>query len=124
MDRQTKLKEKQKDGVITMKEEKKAILREIIQYENSSIRKNQERREEVRRREEEARIKREIDLAEKERKSHEYYERKASNEAAEAKRAEKLVKALEKKEKVITQTQIPITPSHNCTPFHRNGYLN
>ena len=104
-DRMKKLRDHQMEGVIKLKEQKKTILKEIITFESTEMRKNQQRREDVRRKEEEARLKKEIDLAEKEKKAREYYERKAANEAAEAKRAEKLVRALEKKEKVMDLSQ-------------------
>lgn len=51
------------------------------------------------RKEQEAKLRREREIAERERVMREAYEKKAANEAAEAKRAEKLVKALEKKER-------------------------
>ena len=78
---------------------KKTILKEIIRFENSELKKNQERRGEVKRQEEMAKLRREKENQEKEKKVREAYEKKAANEAAEAKRAEKLVKALERKER-------------------------
>ena len=98
-DRNYKQKEANMNKVSKMKEEKKTILKEIIRFENSELKKNQERRGEVKRQEEMAKLRREKENQEKEKKVREAYEKKAANEAAEAKRAEKLVKALERKER-------------------------
>ena len=99
VDRNNKQREANMNKVSQMKEEKKSILKEIIRFENSELKRNQERRGEVKRQEELAKFKREKEHQEKERRVREAYEKKAANEAAEAKRAEKLVKALEKKER-------------------------
>ena len=98
-DRNNKAKEANMSKVTKMKEEKKSILKEIIRFENSELKKNQDRRGEVKRQEELAKLRREKQKQDEERKVREAYEMKAANEAAEAKRAEKLVKALEKKER-------------------------
>merc|ERR1711916_339114 len=99
VDRNNKVKAEQMKSVSMMKQEKKQIMKEILKFENSEMKRNRQRKEEVKRQEEEAKAKRERENLEREKKVREAYERKAAQEAAEAKRAEKLVKALEKKEK-------------------------
>jgi len=90
---------RRKEEVNEMLMEKKYLSQLMIQEQTRDILVKQKKREEIRKMEEEIRIKKEQERREKERKIKEMYERKVLEEALEAKRAEKLVKALEKKEK-------------------------
>jgi hypothetical protein len=78
----------------------KLVLRdEMLKMKEDDVKKKQQMRIEIRRKEEEARVKREEEKRLHEEKIKEFYERKAKQEEAEARRAEKLVKKLEKKER-------------------------
>eukprot|EP00428_Durinskia_dybowskii_P067337 CAMPEP_0170386500 /NCGR_PEP_ID=MMETSP0117_2-20130122/17064_1 /TAXON_ID=400756 /ORGANISM="Durinskia baltica, Strain CSIRO CS-38" /LENGTH=352 /DNA_ID=CAMNT_0010642319 /DNA_START=43 /DNA_END=1098 /DNA_ORIENTATION=- len=93
------LQAKKKGGVIDMLMEKKYLTQMMIHEQEKEIQMKQKRRMEIKRMEEEARVRKEQERIEKEQKVKEYYAQKLAEEAAEAKRAEKLVRELEKKER-------------------------
>lgn len=90
---------RRREEVEEMVMEKKYLTQLMIQEQEREIQLKQKRRDEVRRMEEEIKAKKEQEQRERERKRKEMYAKKLEAEAAEAKRAEKLVKALEKKER-------------------------
>jgi len=93
------LQAKKKGGVVDMLMEKKYLTQMMIHEQEKEIQMKQKRRLEIKRMEEEARVRKEQERIEKEAKVKEYFAQKLAEEAAEAKRAEKLVRELEKKEK-------------------------
>jgi len=93
------LKSKKKEEVTEMLMEKKFLTQQMIRDQEEEIRLKQFRRDEIKRMEDEQKRKKEEERQERERKVREMYEQKLLEEAAEAKRAEKIVKALEKKER-------------------------
>lgn len=92
------LQNRRKEEVGEMVMEKRYLSQLMVQEQHREIEQKQKRREEVRRQEEEMKMKKEQERLDRERKMKEFYAQKVAEEAAEAKRAEKLVKALEKKE--------------------------
>jgi hypothetical protein len=90
---------KRREDVTEMQQERKQITKAMLKEQERELRMKQKKAEEVRRREEEFRLKKEMEKREQERRIREENERKAAAEEAEAKKAEKLVKALEKKER-------------------------
>lgn len=100
--RQTKLamiQHKRRGDVEEMLMEKKYMTQVMIQEQVRAIQEKQRRREAIKRMEEEQKARKERERQEKERKMREFHEKKVREEALEAKRAEKLVKQLEKKER-------------------------
>lgn len=93
------LRNKKKEEVNEMLKLKETDAKRMIQEQEREIRIKQAKKDEIKRMEEEAKRKKEEERREKERKVKEIYEQKLKEEAAEAKRAEKLVKALEKRER-------------------------
>lgn len=93
------LQSKKREEVSEMIMEKKYLTQLMIEEQEKIIQQKQKRREEIRRMEEEMKAKKEEERREKERRTKEFYEKRVAEEAAEAKRAEKLVKALERKER-------------------------
>ena len=93
------LQNKRKEEVGEMLMEKKYLTQMMLQEQSREVQIKQEKRERVRRMEEEMKAKKEQERREKEKRMKEQYERKLREEALEAKRAEKLVRILEKKEK-------------------------
>lgn len=93
------IQKKKKEEVGEMLMEKKYLAQMVIEEQEKAIQAKQKRREEIRKMEEEMKAKKEQERLEKERKIKEFYEKKVAEEAAEAKKAEKLVRALEKKER-------------------------
>lgn len=94
-----KQREKRREDVCEMLKEKKVLAKKMLDEQEEILRMKQKKREEGRRAEEEARLKRENEKRENDRKVKDLYMKKAAEEAMEVKRAEKLVKALEKKER-------------------------
>ena len=90
---------KRREDVTEMQQERKQITKAMLKDQERDLRLKQKKAEDVRRREEEFRLKKEMERREQERRIREENERKAAAEEAEAKKAEKLVKALEKKER-------------------------
>lgn len=93
------LQNRRKEEVSEMVMEKKYLTQLMIQEQEREVQMKQKRRDEVRRMEEEMKAKKEQERREKERRMKEMYAKKLEAEALETKRAEKLVKALEKKER-------------------------
>lgn len=93
------LQAKKKGEVVDMLMEKKFLTQMMIHEQEMEIKMKQKKRMEVKRMEDEMKRKKEQERIEKELKIKEYFEQKLSNEVEEAKKAERLVKALEKKEK-------------------------
>jgi len=101
------IKKKQVDEVIRKKrhdverirEEKQQLRKEMLHMKAMDVKRKQAMRREVRIRENEARRKREEEKRLHEQRVKEFYEARAREEEAEALRAEKLVKKLEKKER-------------------------
>ncbi len=79
--------------------EKKNMTKQLIKDQEKELRLKQKKRDEVRRMEDEARLKREEEKRESDRRMRELNEQKAAAEEAEAMRAEKLVRALERRER-------------------------
>jgi hypothetical protein len=90
---------KRKEEAHLLNLEKRNMTKLLIREQESELRLKQQKREEVRKMEEMIRLKRDMERAEQERRIREQYEKKAAAEEAEARRAEKLVRALEMKEK-------------------------
>jgi DNA repair exonuclease SbcCD ATPase subunit len=90
---------RRKEEVHEMLQEKKYLTQIMLQEQSREIQLKQQKREQVKKMEEEQRMKKEQERREKERKMKEMYQKKLLEEAQEAKRAEKLVRLLEKKEK-------------------------
>eukprot|EP00601_Ochromonadales_sp_CCMP2298_P033245 CAMPEP_0173360856 /NCGR_PEP_ID=MMETSP1144-20121109/20846_1 /TAXON_ID=483371 /ORGANISM="non described non described, Strain CCMP2298" /LENGTH=237 /DNA_ID=CAMNT_0014310309 /DNA_START=110 /DNA_END=819 /DNA_ORIENTATION=+ len=97
--RMESLQQKKKGEVVDMLMEKKYLTQMMIHEQEKEIQMKQKRRMEVKRMEDEARAKKEQERVEREAKTKEYYGQKLVEEAAEAKRAEKLVRELERKER-------------------------
>lgn len=93
------LKHKKKEEVTEMLMEKKFLTQQMIRDQEEEIRLKQQKRDEIKRMEQEQKQRKEEERLERERRVREMYEQKLLEEAAEAKRAEKIVKALEKKER-------------------------
>lgn len=93
------IQKKKKEEVSEMLMEKKYLAQMVIEEQEKAIQAKQKRREEIRKMEEEMKAKKEQERLEKERKIKEFYEKKVAEEAVEARKAEKLVRALEKKER-------------------------
>lgn len=90
---------KKRQEVEQLRDQKHILRDEMLKMKEEDVKKKQLMRVEIRRKEEEARVKREEEKRLHEEKIKEFYERKAKQEEAEARRAEKLVKKLEKKER-------------------------
>lgn len=90
---------RRREGVTELKMEKKQMTQQMIDEQERQLRKKQEKREEIKRMEEAIRLKKEAEQREKERKIREYHEQRMLQEEEEARKAAKLVKALEKKER-------------------------
>jgi hypothetical protein len=90
---------KKKQDVDHVRDEKMQLREEMLRMKELDIKRKQQMRTEIRIREEEARKKREEEKRLHDQRIREYYERKAKQEEAEALKAEKLVKRLERKEK-------------------------
>jgi hypothetical protein len=90
---------KRREEVIEMQQERRISTKVMLKDQEKDLRMKQMMREEVRKKEEESRFKRDQEKLENDRRIKEAYEQRAAVEAAEAKRAEKLVKSLEKKER-------------------------
>lgn len=91
--------EKRREDVLNLNSEKKLLTKQLIKEQEKDLRLKQKKRNDVRKMEEEARFKREEEKKEQERRMREHFEAKAAAEEAEVRRAEKLVRALEKKER-------------------------
>ena len=91
---------KRRGEVSEMQNERKELSKVMIKDQEKDLRMKQKMCEEIRRKEEEARYKREQDRLESDRRIREAYERKAAAEEADARKAERFVKALEKRERV------------------------
>ena len=91
---------KRREEVSGMQNDRKELSKLLIKDQERDLRMKQKMCEEIRRKEEEARYKREQDRLESDRRIREAYELKAAAEEADARKAEKLVKALEKRERV------------------------
>lgn len=90
---------KKRQEVEQIRDQKHVLRDEMLKMKEADVKKKQKMRLEIRRKEEEARIKREEEKRLHDQKIKEYYEQKAKAEEAEARRAEKLVKKLERKER-------------------------
>ena len=90
---------KRREEVTEMQQERKELSKVMLKDQEKDLRMKQKMREEIRKKEEEARHRREIEKRENDRRIKEAYERKAAAEEADARKAEKLVKALEKRER-------------------------
>lgn len=93
------LQNRRKEEVGEMVMERKYLTQLMIEEQQRDVILKQSRREKIRRMEEEVRLKKEAERKERERRTREQCEQKLALEAAEAKRAEQLVKALERKER-------------------------
>lgn len=90
---------KKRESVDNLRGQKVVLRKELVQMKEQDVKRKQEMRTLVRQKEDEARKKREIAERKHEAEIRQYHEAKAEEEAQEAKRAEKLVKKLERKEK-------------------------
>ena len=90
---------KRREEVTEMQHEKKELSRIMLKDQEKDLRMKQRMREEIRKKEEEARNRREMEKRENDRKTKEAYEKKAAAEESDARKAEKLVKSLEKRER-------------------------
>jgi len=91
--------ETRRGRVLEMRKERKKALKSIVKEQQSEVKRKQKKRDEIKQQEEQIRRKREAEKAALDRKVQEEYEARALAEENEARRAEKLVKALEKKER-------------------------
>lgn len=90
---------KRREDVTEMQQERKELTRIMLKDQEKDLRMKQRMREEIRKKEEEARNRREMEKRENDRKIKEAYEKKAAVEESDARKAEKLVKALERRER-------------------------
>ena len=90
---------KRKENASNLQSQKKQLTKFMLKEQEKELRMKQRKRDEVKRLEQAAKEKRERERKERERKTREIYEKKAAEEEAEARRAEKLVKELERKER-------------------------
>eukprot|EP00605_Chrysophyceae_sp_TOSAG23-4_P000566 GSChrysophyteH1.ASY1.ANO1.640.1 assembled CDS len=90
---------KRREDAANLQGQKKQLTKFMLKEQEKELRLKQKKRDEVRAREEAAKAKRQAEKEERERKTREMYERKAKEEEAEARRAEKLVKELERRER-------------------------
>ncbi|RYG63878.1 hypothetical protein EON64_15095, partial [archaeon] len=90
---------RRREEVHEMLTEKKYLTQLMIEEQQRDIVLKQARRERIKRMEEEARERKERERRERETKAREAYEARLRAEEAEARRAEQLVKALERKER-------------------------
>ena len=90
---------KRREDVTEMQQERKQITKAMLREQEQELRLKQKKAEEVRKREEEFRLKKEQERRENERRIREENERKTAAEESEARKAEKLVKMLEKRER-------------------------
>lgn len=91
--------QKRRQDAQELQSEKKSLTKMMLREQERELRAKQKKREEIRKLEEDAKLKREAEKREQDRKIREFYEAKARKEEEEAMRAEKLVRALEKKER-------------------------
>ena len=90
---------KRREDATNLQNQKKQLTKFMLKEQEKELKLKQKKRDEVREQERRIREKREAEALEKERKTREMYEKKAKEEELEAKRAEKLVKELERKER-------------------------
>lgn len=90
---------KRREDAAEVNTEKKILTKLMLREQEKEIRIKQQKKEKVKRMEEEAKLKREQEKRDQERRLRESYLKKAKAEEDDARKAEKLVKALEKKEK-------------------------
>lgn len=90
---------KKLDDVKELQTEKKYLTQLMIEEKKKEVQAKQAKRDAIKRVEEERKEKQRLQKEEKERQMKEQYEKKLAEEVKNAKQAEKLVKALEKKEK-------------------------
>ena len=90
---------KRREEVTEMQHERKELSRVMLKDQEKDLRIKQKMREEIRKKEDEARNRREMEKRENDRRIKEAYEKKAAAEESDARKAEKLVKALERRER-------------------------
>lgn len=90
---------KKKESVESLRNQKVTLRKELVEMKEKDVKRKQEMRLLVREKEEQARKKREMAERKHEEEVRKFHEARAEQEAIEAKRAEKLVKKLERKEK-------------------------
>lgn len=98
-DQSRRIVEKRREDAHSLNQEKRNLTKQLIREQEKDLRMKQKKRDEVRRLEEEAKRKREEEKRRNDQRVREEYERRAAAEQTEVKRAEKLVKALERKER-------------------------
>jgi hypothetical protein len=91
--------EKRREDALSLNLEKRNLTKQLIREQEKDLRMKQKKRDEIRRREDEAKRKREEEKRKHDERVRLEYERRAAAEQAEVRRAEKLVKALERKER-------------------------
>lgn len=99
---------KRREDAMKLQHDKKELTKQLLKEQEKELRMKQLKKEKVRKMEEEAKAKRDAEMKAKEEEIKRYYREKAMKEAEEAKKAEKLVKALEKK------VPYHISPTHSC----------
>ena len=90
--------EKRWQSASEVKGEKERILKSVMSERERELQMKQKKREEIRKQQEQARLRRERERQENERKAREYHEKLIAAEMEEARRAEQLVRELEKRE--------------------------
>eukprot|EP01041_Mallomonas_annulata_P011531 gene11531-24123_t len=98
-ERMEEIQRRKKDEALEVQEHKKTLRKELMATERLEREKKQRQRELIKKQEEEAKQRKEQERRENERRIHEMNIMKAKQEEAEAVKAEKLVRALEKKER-------------------------
>jgi hypothetical protein len=119
---------KRREDASELQQEKRQLTKFMLKEQAKELRLKQKKAEEVRKKEEEARLRREREKEEYDRKVREAFEKKAAEEEAEARKAEKLVKALERKEREwmmkLRSTQVSVVDiiSINMGPCRSMSY--
>jgi len=112
---------KRREDAMKVQHDKKELTKQLLKEQEKELRLKQLKKEKIRKMEEEAKAKRDAEIKAKEEEIKRYYREKALKEAEEAKKAEKLVKALEKKV-LIDSTTYSLTHllTYLLTQFIRN----
>lgn len=90
---------KKREEAAMVQAQKDVMRKEAIEMERMEVEKKQKQRELIRKQEEDIKLKKELDKREQERRVHDAFLQRAKQEEQEAAKAEKMVRALERKEK-------------------------
>jgi hypothetical protein len=117
------IKSKRREDANEVQQERRLLTKFMLKEQARDLHLKQKKAEEVRKREDEARRRKEREKEEYDRKVREEYERRALMESEEARKAEKLVKALERKEREwmmkLRTTQVTYTVQHDVSHVYK-----